>query len=175
MFADVVVMYMNYFDKLKNNVSLKTTYKPATVTHYKKATLKHKAGDIKEVIYNKHWTPFGKLIKALVFCNEDNLSLPNELQLQYGYYAKKFGKERIWNLVNDIRSNLLKKIHKIEFKTGTWRCCHSSNGKTITADFIVDETNSLYKHWMKIGLRKEYGDVYVPLQVNDAYHDLSKS
>lgn len=122
MFADVAVMYMNYFNKLKSNLSLKTTYKPATATHYKKATYKHKAGDIKEVIYNKHWTSFGKLVKALVFYDEKRLLLPNELQLQYDYYAKKFGKERIWNLVNAIRSNLLKKIHKIEFKTGTWRC-----------------------------------------------------
>ena len=170
MFADVAVMYMNYFDKLKSNLSLKTTYKPATVTHYKKATFKHKAGDIKEVTYNKHWTTFGKFIKALVFCNEGNLVLSEQLQSQYDYYVEKFTKERIWNLVNDIRSNLLKKIHKIEFKTGTWRC----NEQTMS-DFIVDETNMLYKHWMKIDLRKEFGDIYIPLQVNDAYHDLSKS
>lgn len=170
MFADVVVMYMNYFDKLKSNLSLKTTYKPATVIYYKKSTFKHKAGGIKEVIYNKHWTSFGKLVKALVFCNKDNLSLPNELQLQYDYYVKKFGKERIWNLASGIRSNLLKKIHKIKFKTGTWRC----NRQTMS-DFVIDETNALYKHWMKIGLRKELGDIFVPLQISNAYHDLSNS
>lgn len=80
MFADVAVMYMNYFGKLKSNLSLKTTYKPAIATYYKKATFKHKVGDIKNVTYNKHWTPLGKLVKALVFCNEDNLALSDELQ-----------------------------------------------------------------------------------------------
>ena len=170
MFADCVVMYMNYFDKLKSNLSLKTTYKSPIVSYYKKSTFKHKAGDIKEIIYNRHWTSFGKLIKALVFCNQDNLNLQNELKQQYSYYEKKFGKERIWNLVNDVKSNLLKKIHKIEFKTGTWRC----NQQTMS-NLIIDKTNSLYQHWMKIGLRKEFGDVYVPLQINSKYHNLSKS
>lgn len=175
MFAGVAVMYMNYFDKLKSNLSLKTTYKPATVAYYKRSTSKHNTGDIKEVTYNKHWTPLGKLVKALVFCNEENLALQSELQAQYEHYIKKFGERRIWNLVEDVKSNLLKKIHKIEFKTGTWRCCHSSNRKTIDADLFVDETNALYKYWMKVSLRKEFGDIYVPLQINNSYHNLAKS
>ena len=66
-------------------------------------------------------------------------------------------------------------MHKIEFNTGTWRCCYSSNGKTIASNRFVDDTNSLYKHWMKLDLRKEFGDIYIPLQVNEDYHDLSKS
>lgn len=28
---------------------------------------------------------------------------------------------------------------------------------------------------MKLDLRKEFGDIYIPLQVNDSYHDLKKS
>lgn len=28
---------------------------------------------------------------------------------------------------------------------------------------------------MKLDLRKEVGDIYIPLQVNDSYHDLKKS
>ena len=43
------------------------------------------------------------------------------------------------------------------------------------SDLIVDDTNSMYKYWMKIDLRKEYGNVYLPLQINNKYHNLKKS
>ena len=77
---------------------------------------------------------------------DDAKFLNAELKAQYDYYEKKFGEERIFNLVQLIKQNLLKKIKKIEFKTGTWRCCYSSNGKTIASNRFVDDTNSLYKH-----------------------------
>ena len=169
MFADVVIAYMNYIEKLKSNLQLKVIYKPATISYYKKSIKWHKVGDVKEIEYNKRWTSFTKLLKALVFI--DNVEcLKPEIKRQYDFYVEKFTKRRIDNLVKLIKQNLLKKIHKIEFKTGTWRC----NIQT-KADFVIDETNSLYKHWMKISLRKEYGDIYIPLQINSKYHDLSKS
>lgn len=43
------------------------------------------------------------------------------------------------------------------------------------SDFVIDKANAKYKHWMKISLRKEHGDVYVPVQINNAYHNLQKS
>lgn len=174
MFMDVAMMYMNYFSKLKMNLALKVVEKPTTYIYYKKSTRWHKAGDVKEVIQHKHWTPFTKLLKALVF-NDDVSRLNDSLKAQYDYYAKKFGSQRIDSLVSLVKDNLLKKIHKIEFKTGTWRCCYSHNGKSISSCRFVDETNALYKHWMKIDLRKEFEDIYLPLQINEDYHDLSKS
>ena len=107
--------------------------------------------------------------------NDDVSRLNDSLKAQYDYYAKKFGSQRIDSLVSLVKDNLLKKIHKIEFKTGTWRCCYSHNGKSISSCRFIDETNALYKHWMKIDLRKEFGDIYLPLQINEDYHDLSKS
>lgn len=80
MFADCTVMYMNFFDALKSNLSLKTVYKPATIAYYKKTTSIHKAGDIKEIIYNKHWTSLSRLVKALVFFDEKRLDLPENLK-----------------------------------------------------------------------------------------------
>ncbi len=50
MFMDVVVMYMNYFNVLKANLSLKVVEKPTTYTYYKKTTKWHKTGDVKEAI-----------------------------------------------------------------------------------------------------------------------------
>lgn len=174
MFMDVALMYMNYFGTLKANLSLRVVEKSTTYIYCKKSTMLHKVGDVKEVIQHKHWTPFTKLLKALVFI-DDTGCLKDNLKDEYDYYANKFGKQRIDDLVQLIRENLLKKMHKIEFKTGTWRCCYSHNGKSISSNRFVDKTNMLYKHWMKIDLRKEFGDIYIPLQVNEDYHDLSKS
>lgn len=174
-FADVVIMYMNMFNALKNSLQLKVIEKPSTTSYYKKTTKYHRRGSVKEVSYHKHWTPFTQLLKALVFVVDESALMKPELKLQYDYYSSKFTKERIWNLVNLIRYNLLNKLHKVEFKTGTWRCCHSTNGKTIMSDIVVDETNSMYKYWMKIDLRKDYGNIYLPLQINSKYHDLRKS
>ena len=174
MFADVLVMYMNYATSLKANLSLRVTEKPSSISYYKKSSKWHRVGDVKEIVQHKHWTTFTKLLKALVFV-DDAKFLNAELKAQYDYYEKKFGEERIFNLVQLIKQNLLKKIKKIEFKTGTWRCCYSSNGKTIASNRFVDDTNSLYKHWMKLDLRKEFGSIYLPLQINKKYHNLSKS
>lgn len=175
MFSDVAVMYMNTFDALKNSLQLKVIEKPSTTSYYRKTTKYHRCGDIKEVVYHRHWTPFTRLLKALVFISDENALLKPELKSQYEYYSSKFTKERIWNLVALIRQNLLDKMHEIKFKTGTWRCCHSTNGRTIMSDLIIDDANLLYKHWMKVDLRKEYGCIYIPLQINTRYHDLKKS
>lgn len=162
MFMDVAVIYMNYVCKLKANLQLKVVEKPATCIRYKKVNGRHRVGDLKEIIYHRHWTPFTKLLKALAFV-DDPSSLNAELRPQHDFYVAKFGKKRMSDLVQSIKSNLLKKMHKIEFKTGTWRCCYSSNGKTVASSRFVDSTNVLFKHWMKIDLRKEFGSVYIPL------------
>ena len=86
MFADVAVMYMNYVNILKCNLQLKATEKPTTFTYYKKSTKWHKAGDVKEILQHKHWTSFTKLLKVLVFVNDQSL-LKDELKTQYDYYA----------------------------------------------------------------------------------------
>lgn len=171
MFADVAVMYLNYVNALKGNLQLKVTEKPITIVHYKKSTKQHKAGDVKEVIQHKHWTPFTKLLKAIALANDKSF-FKAELKQQHDYYISKFGEKRVNDLAGLIKQNLLKRIHKIQFTTGTWRCCHSYNGKL---NRFIDNTNALYKHWMKLDLRKEFGDMYIPLQVNDKYHDFEKS
>ncbi len=76
MFADVAVMYLNYVNALKGNLQLKVTEKPATIVHYKKATKWHKIGDVKEIIYHKHWTLFTKLLKTLTITDDTLLFKP---------------------------------------------------------------------------------------------------
>ena len=95
MFADVVVVYMNMFDALKNSLQLKVIEKPSTTSYYKKTSKYHRCGGIKEVVYHKHWTPFTRLLKALVFISDEHNSLKPELKSQYDYYSNKFTKERI--------------------------------------------------------------------------------
>ena len=177
MFADVAVYYLNMFQAIESSLELKVFEKSPSVSYYKRDVGKHKKGNIKEVTYHRHWTSLTKLIKALVFCDESNLCLNDSLRECYDFYCKKFTSARIWRLVDEIRSNILDhKIHKIAFKTGTWKCTHSHATGQVDSDVIIDETNSKYKYWMKLDLRKDYcGDIYIPIQINEKYHDLSKS
>ena len=79
MFMDIVVMYMNYVCKLKANLQLKVVEKPATRICYKNTNGTHKAGNLKEVVYHRRWTPFTRLLKALVFIDDPD-HLNNELR-----------------------------------------------------------------------------------------------
>ena len=60
---------------------------------------------------------------------------------------------------NDYQSSSFSIIHHI--------------GSYICSDFIYDPSNTLYKYWCKIDLKNKQ-NIYIPLQVNNKYHNFNK-
>lgn len=136
----------------------------------------HYKGDIKELKQPKHYTLLSKFIKYCVHCRIENneiLVYNEDIRKQYNYYCQKFGKQRIVNLVSSIQQTLLSKIKEPnDYQSSSFSVIHHI-GPCICSDFIYDPTNSLYKYWCKIDLKNKQ-NIYIPLQVNNKYHNFSK-
>lgn len=152
-----------------------------SITRYQRNVSKnnkiiHYKGDIKEFKQPKHYTPLSKLIKYCVYCRIENneiLVYNEDIRKQYSYYCQKFSKQRIINLVSSIQQTLLSKIKEPnDYQSSSFPLLHKNNG-VICSDFIYDSTNSLYKYWCKIDLKNKQ-NIYIPLQVNENYHNFSK-
>lgn len=178
-FNDIITFYQNLIDTYISNKDFKITSK-FKINYYKKNVSKegviiHKKGSIKQFQIIKKHTELTKLIKYLTFINLDNIqNLKPELKQIYNYYIDKFGQQRILNLVKNIKFNILKRIKKpIQFTTGTYRVPYTTVKNYAYNYFIKDDSNTKYKYWFKLNLRKEYGDVYIPLQFNQKYNNFS--
>lgn len=179
-FNDIITFYQNLIDTYIYNKDFKITSK-FKITYYKKNVSKdgiiiHKKGSVKSFQIVKKYTELTKLIKYLTFIDLQNIqNLKQQIKEIYNYYIDKFTEQRILNLVKNIKKNILKRIKKpIQFTTGTYRTPFNASGKTINSEFIKDDSNVKYKYWFKLNLRKEYGDIYIPLQFNQKYNDFNK-
>lgn len=152
-----------------------------SITRYQRNVSKnnkiiHCKGDIKEFKQPKHYTPLSKFIKYCVYCRIENNDIQiynDDIKKQYDYYCQKFSKQRIVNLVSSIQQTLLSKIKEPnDYQSSSFPLLHKNNG-VICSDFIYDPTNILYKYWCKIDLRNKQ-NIYIPLQVNEKYHNFSK-
>ena len=136
----------------------------------------HYKGDIKEFKQPKHYTLLSKFIKYCVYCrieNNDILIYNDDIKGQYEYYCQKFSKQRIISLVSSIQQTLLSKIKEPnDYQSSSVPLLYKNNG-VIYSDFIYDPTNSLYKYWCKIDLKNKQ-NIYIPLQVNNKYHNFNK-
>ena len=169
-FGRIILCYKIAFDAKIKNLDLKVQ-KEIKIEKYQKDSKHHKKGDLKSFKVIKEWTLLGKLVKYLVFCNE-NVKLPDELQSLYDYYKSKGFEDRIKNLVENIKTRLKNKIKLIHFNTGSYQKLHNGsmnkNGvQPICSEFIYDETNSLHKYWFKYKIQKKY--IYIPIDVNEKY------
>ena len=186
-FQSISQDYINRIKKYLVNLDLQVSIpdnkglSKLSITRYKKNVSKndkiiHYKGDIKEFKQSKHYTPLSKFIKYCVYCRiEDNgIQIYNEnIRRQYDYYCQKFSKQRIVNLVGSIQQTLLSKIKEPnDYQSSSFSLLYK-NRETICSDFIYDSTNSLYKYWYKIDLKNKQ-NIYIPLQVNDKYHNFNK-
>ena len=186
-FQSISQDYINRIKKHLSNLDLQVSISDnkglvkLSITRYQKNVSKnnkifHYKGDIKEFKQPKHYTPLSKFIKYCVYCRigDNEILIYNEdIKKQYDYYCQKFSKQRIVNLVNSIQQTLLSKIKEPnDYQSSTFPLLHKNNG-VICSDFIYDPTNSLYKYWCKIDLKNKQ-NIYIPLQVNEKYHNFNK-
>ena len=186
-FQSISQDYINRIKKHLSNLDLQVSIPnnkglvKLSITRYKKNVSKnnkilHYKGDIKEFEQPKHYTPLSKFIKYCVYCRveDNNIQIYNEdIRRQYDYYCQKFSKQRIVNLVDSIQQTLLSKIKEPnDYQSSSFPLLHKNNG-VICSDFIYDPSNSLYKYWCKIDLKNKQ-NIYIPLQVNNSYHNFSK-
>lgn len=185
-FQSISQDYINRIKKHLSNLDLQVSIPnnkgliKLSISRYQKNVSKngviiHYKGDIKEFKQPKHYTPLSKFIKYCVYCRiEDNeiLIYNEDIKKQYDYYCQKFSKQRIINLVDSIQQTLLSKIKELnDYQSGSFPVIYWNS--TVCSDFIYDPTNSLYKYWCKIDLRNKQ-NIYIPLQVNEKYHNFSK-
>lgn len=186
-FQSVSQDYINRIKKHLSNLDLQVSIPDnkglvkLSISRYQKNVSKneviiHYKGDIKELKEPKHYTPLSKFIKYCIYCRIENndIQIYNEdIRKQYDYYCQKFSKQRIVNLVSSIQQTLLSKIKEPnDYQSSSFPIIHHI-GPCICSDFIYDSTNSLYKYWCKIDLKNKQ-NIYIPLQVNEKYHDFNK-
>ena len=187
-FQSISQDYINRIKKYLVNLDLQVSIvdnkglAKLSISRYQKTVSKnskiiHHKGDIKEFKQPKHYTPLSKFIKYCVYCRieNNNIQIYNEdIKRQYNYYCQKFSKQRIINLVDSIQQTLLSKIKEPnDYQSSSFPIVYKTNGKTVCSDFIYDPTNSLYKYWCKIDLKNKQ-NIYIPLQVNNSYHNFPK-
>lgn len=176
-FQDICNDYENMFiDKMYTlDLSIQENNK-FNIEVYKRNTKKNKKGDIIYFEIVKHSTPLTNLIEILIKynLNKEIRFKSSKIEDLYNFYCNKFGKERILNLAQNRQNHLLKSCKTIRFNTGTFRVISPSNGYNNGCEFIYDETNLKYRYWFKLHLRKEYGDIYLPVQINSSYHHWDK-
>ena len=187
-FQSISQDYINRIKKYLSNLDLQVLIPDnkglakLSITRYQKNVSKnnkiiHYKGDIKEFKQPKHYTPLSKFIKYCVYCRIENndIQIYNEdIRKQYEYYCQKFTKQRIVNLVSSIQQTLLGKIKEPnDYQSSSFPLVHKPSQTTIGGDFIYDPTNSLYKYWCKIDLKNKQ-NIYIPLQVNNKYHNFNK-
>ena len=186
-FQSISQDYINRIKKHLSNLDLQVSILDnkglvkLSISRYQKNVSKnnkilHYKGDIKEFKQPKHYTPLSKFIKYCVYCRIENneiLVYNEDIKKQYNYYCQKFSKQRIVNLVNSIQQTLLSKIKEPNnYQSSSFPVIHHI-GPCICSDFIYDPTNFLYKYWCKIDLKNKQ-NIYIPLQVNNSYHNFSK-
>ena len=186
-FQSISQDYINRIKKYLVNLDLQVSIPDnkslvkLSISRYQKNVSKnnkiiHYKGDIKELKQPKHYTPLSKFIKYCVYCRIENneiLVYNEDIKKQYDYYCQKFDKQRIVNLVSSIQQTLLSKIKEPnDYQLSSFSIIHHI-GSTICSDFIYDPSNSLYKYWCKIDLKNKQ-NIYIPLQVNEKYHNFNK-
>lgn len=186
-FQSISQDYINRLKKHLSNLDLQVStvdnkgLVKLLITRYQKNVSKngviiHYKGDIKEFKQPKHYTPLSKFIKYCVYCRVENndIQIYNEdIKKQYSYYCQKFGKQRIVSLVVSVQQTLLSKIKEPnDYQSSSFSVIHHI-GSCICSDFIYDSSNTLYKYWCKIDLKNKQ-NVYIPLQVNNSYHNFNK-
>lgn len=187
-FQSISQDYINRIKKYLSNLNLQVSIPDnkgllkLSITRYQRNVSKnnkiiHYKGNIKEFKQPKHYTPLSKFIKYCVYCRiEDNEILVHneDIKKQYKYYCQKFTKQRIINLVNSIQQTLLSKIKgPNDYQLSSFPLVHKPSQTSIGGDFIYDPSNTLYKYWCKIDLKNKQ-NIYIPLQVNEKYHNFSK-
>lgn len=186
-FQSISQDYINKLKKHLSNLDLQVSIpdnkglSKLSISRYQKNVSKnnkiiHYKGDIKEFKQLKHYTPLSKFIKYCIYCRIENneiLVYNEDIKRQYKYYCQKFSKQRIINLVSSIQQTLLSKIKEPnDYQSSSFPVIHHI-GSCICSDFIYDPSNALYKYWCKIDLKNKQ-NIYIPLQVNEKYHNFSK-
>jgi putative transposase len=163
-FHDICGFYENRIDQLRGrtDTSLQIGYK---VTYYKKrVTLKNgiikNSGDVKDFSIRKKYNELSKIVKLLTFLDIDHFENYKKAKFYDAILLWQKSKhwERILRLARTINKRLFSSVNVIEFTTGTYRVNLKGD------EFIVDDTNTEFKHWFK------YKGIFYPLLINKKYH-----
>ncbi len=158
-------LYENSIKRRISNTSLKIQ-KGMKICRYKKATRRHKPGDIKDFKLIKKSTRLCKFIKYLIYLNPSKIKyVKNDwFQEALEYYRHKPYFGRILDLAQGIRDRAISSVKKLNFTGEAALRTHKNHSK-----ILYDPENAEYKWWFWLKLKNGF-NIYLPLQFNDSYH-----
>ena len=167
LFIDICKKYQIVVDRYFKNTSFEVQ-KSTHRTVYKRNTDKHKVGDLKEYWIVKKKSTLNSLLKYLIqvpcfgnICNKDILFQLDSFD--------EYKRNKILEYAKKKQQSILSRIPVLQFKTETYtKYGYTTSSKKVPC-FIVDNTNKKYKYWYIYKIRDEY--VYLPLQINNKYHN----
>ena len=168
LFQDICTFYDVYvrirFKNFKFQIQKDIHY-----SYYKRKTKDYVKGDLKnkEILFRIPKGNIHKIVKYLIYLKGFN-SIPEKIQNILNVYDSSIQK-RIFNLSRLVRERLLKGLHKIEFKTGSYKKFGYLTSSKKEQVFQIDNTNMKYKYWYCYRTRKQ--DHWLPLQINKKYHN----
>ena len=167
LFQDICTFYDVYVKMRFKNFKF-YIQKEIRYIYYKINTKEHNKGDLrnKEIIFRSPKGNIAKIIKYLIYLKNFN-SIPEKIQNVLNSYDPSIQK-RIFNLSKLVRKQLLKGLHKIEFKTGSYKKFGYLTSSKKEQVFQIDNTNKQYKHWYCYRTREQ--DYWLPLQISKKYH-----
>ena len=170
LFQDICTFYDVYVKMRFKNFKFQIQ-KEIKYTYYKVNTKEHNKGDLrtKEILFRSPKGNVAKIVKYLIFL-KDFESIPEKIKTELNKYDPK-RQLHILQLARNIRSRLLKDLHKIEFKTGSYKKFGHIGSSKSAQVFQIDNTNKKYKHWYCYKTREQ--DYWLPLQINKKYHNRS--
>lgn len=179
LFSEVYNHYAVMLDiKLSNKNYF--AYKDGEVTHYKRNYKQFKQGDVKATKQIRYKTDIMIAVEYLIQV-QGRKGVDPDLNNVVNYcknkkvleIIKRYQEKGLWDRVKRCvelaRENVLKSCKMVEYTTGTHIVAYTENGRTVVNSVTEDETNSLNKDWFKYHYRG--GDIWIPLQKNDKYHD----
>ena len=167
LFQDICTFYDVYVKMRFKNFKFQIQ-KDIRYSYYKRKTKDHIKGDLKdkEIVFRSPKGNVHKIIKYLIYLKDLN-NIPEKIQNVLSTYNPSI-QERIFNLSRLVRERLLKHLHPVEFKTGSYKKFGYLTSCKKDQVFQVDNTNTKYKHWYCYRTRNT--DYWLPLQINKKYH-----
>ena len=168
LFQDICTFYDVYVKMRFKNFKFEVQ-KDIQYSYYKRKTKDHIKGDLKnkEILFRSPKGNIHKIIKYLIYLKDFN-SIPVKIQNTLNEYNPSI-QERIFNLSRLVREKLLKYLHPIEFKTGSYKKFGYLTSSKKDQVFQIDNTNKQYKYWYCYRTRNT--DYWLPLQINKKYHN----
>ena len=167
LFQDICTFYDVYVKMRFKNFKF-YIQKDIRYTYYKRKTKGHMKGDLKnkEIAFRSPKGNIHKIVKYLIYLKDFN-NIPEKIQNVLNTYSPSI-QERIFNLSRLVRERVLKHLHAIEFKTGSYKKFGYLTTSKKEQVFQIDNSNTKYKHWYCYRTREQ--DYWIPLQINKKYH-----